>query len=160
MEASQIPPINSNRILEAVAETAGDKSFVWTPSNILLSISVFILAGFAEIGGGYMVWAAIRGRSVPSNDSDKNSSSTVLQRSPWWFALIGSLILVAYGFIPCLQPTDSFGRIYAVYGGFFILLSFAFGWVLDGDKPDLGDIVGTVITMAGVCIIMFWPRNN
>jgi len=125
--------------------------FAWSPTTIFQAIAVFILAGFAEIGGGYMVWAAIRGRS------DKNTGITT--KEPWWFALVGSLILVAYGFIPCLQPTDSFGRIYAVYGGFFILLSFAFGWVLDGDKPDLGDIIGTVITMVGVCIIMFWPRG-
>ena len=34
---------------------------------------------------------------------------------------------MAYGFIPCLQPMSDFGRIYAVYGGFFIVLSFVWG---------------------------------
>lgn len=62
------------------------------------------------------------------------------------------------GFIPCLQPTDSFGRIYAAYGGFFIVLSFLFGWALDGDKPDLGDVIGGTIALAGVFVVMFWPR--
>ena len=62
------------------------------------------------------------------------------------------------GFIPCLQPTDSFGRIYAAYGGFFIVLSFLFGWALDGDKPDLGDVIGGSIALAGVFVVMFWPR--
>ncbi len=33
-----------------------------------------------------------------------------------------------YGFIPTLQPTSNFGRLYAVYGGFFIVLSYAWGW--------------------------------
>ncbi len=92
-----------------------------------------------------MVWSAIRG-------SDSG-------RKPYYYAIIGSLVLVAYGFIPCLQPTDSFGRIYAIYGGFFIVMSFMFGWWLDSDKPDLGDIVGGTIAMVGVFVIMLWPRN-
>ena len=33
-----------------------------------------------------------------------------------------------YGFIPTLQPTSDFGRLYAIYGGFFIVLSYAWGW--------------------------------
>jgi small multidrug resistance family-3 protein len=92
------------------------------------------------------VWVAIRGQGGKDH------------RKPWWYAVLGSLLLVAYGFIPCLQPTDSFGRIYAVYGGFFIVLSFLFGWALDGDKPDLGDAIGGAVALAGVCLIMFWPR--
>mmetsp|Transcript_7487 Transcript_7487/g.8559 ORF Transcript_7487/g.8559 Transcript_7487/m.8559 type:complete len:92 (-) Transcript_7487:769-1044(-) len=91
-----------------------------------------------------MVWSSIRG-------SNKN-------KKPIWFAVIGSFILVLYGFIPCLQPSDSFGRIYAIYGGFFIVLSFLFGWWLDNDKPDIGDIVGGSAALVGVLIIMLWPR--
>mmetsp|Transcript_23461 Transcript_23461/g.36073 ORF Transcript_23461/g.36073 Transcript_23461/m.36073 type:complete len:135 (-) Transcript_23461:94-498(-) len=116
----------------------------WTALTILQAVFVFCLAGVAEILGGWFVWMAIRG-----NDSGKK---------PWWFAIVGSLTLIAYGFIPCLQPTDSFGRIYAAYGGFFIVLSFLFGWVLDGDRPDIGDVVGGIVALAGVQMIMFWPR--
>ena len=36
-------------------------------------------------------------------------------------------MLVVYGFIPTLQPIDDFGRLYAVYGGFFIVLSYVWG---------------------------------
>lgn len=58
---------------------------------------------------------------------------------PWWWAFpCGAAVLVAYGFIPTAQPTADFGRIYAVYGGFFILLSYAWGWAIDGVRPDLG----------------------
>lgn len=121
-----------------------DENFEWTAATILQAVAVFILAGLFEIVGGWMVWIAIRGNS----DGKKS----------WWYALLGSLILVAYGFIPTLQPTDSFGRVYAVYGGFFIVLSFLFGWWLDGDKPDLGDAVGGAIALAGVLVILFWPR--
>lgn len=122
-------------------------TFHWTAQTVLQSIGVFCLAGVAEIVGGWMVWVAVRGHGDNGN------------KKPWWYALIGGLILVCYGFIPCLQPIDSFGRIYAAYGGFFIVLSFLFGWALDGDKPDLGDVVGGSIALGGVCVVMFWPRD-
>mmetsp|Transcript_20736 Transcript_20736/g.30691 ORF Transcript_20736/g.30691 Transcript_20736/m.30691 type:complete len:138 (+) Transcript_20736:167-580(+) len=121
-----------------------DESFHWSAATIIQSIAVFLFAGVAEIVGGWLVWVAIRGNHAG--------------KKPWWFALIGSMVLILYGFVPCLQPTDSFGRIYAVYGGFFIVLSFLFGWVLDGDKPDVGDVVGGSISLIGVLLIYFWPR--
>jgi small multidrug resistance family-3 protein len=126
-------------------EPPSSKGFDWTPSTIAISLSLFVVAGLAEVGGGYLVWWSIRG-----------STKDTLQKIG--LAILGSLILVAYGFIPCLQPTDNFGRIYAVYGGFFILLSLGFGWVVDGNRPDFGDILGTCITMVGVCLMIFWRR--
>ena len=70
----------------------------------------------------------------------------------------------AYGFIPCLQPsaaTDGFARIYAAYGGFFIVMSFLIGWALEGEsaKPDVGDLVGGLISVVGALVIVFWPRR-
>jgi small multidrug resistance family-3 protein len=119
--------------------------FSWTAITVLQSVALFCVAGFAEVVGGWLVWVAFRG----TNGKDR----------PWWFALLGSMLLVAYGFIPLLQPTDNFGRIYAAYGGFFIMLSFLFGWALDGTRPDIGDIVGGLIALVGVCLVMFWPRG-
>eukprot|EP00955_Chlamydomonas_euryale_P081436 363578-Chlamydomonas_euryale.AAC.1 len=38
----------------------------------------------------------------------------------------GCAALAAYGFIPTLQPEGaSFARVYAVYGGVFIIMSYA-----------------------------------
>jgi small multidrug resistance family-3 protein len=121
-------------------DKTGMDSFQWTAVTIVQAIALFLVAGVAEIGGGWLVWKSIR--------DDR----------PWWWAVIGSIVLVVYGFLPTLQPTDEFGRIYAVYGGFFIVLSFLAGWALDGDKPDRGDIVGGCIAMVGVLLILFWPR--
>lgn len=136
---------SSNNIGEE-ASFDNDDDFTWTAVAALQSVALFCVAGFAEVVGGWLVWTAIRG---------SNGGST---KRPWWFALLGSMLLVAYGFIPLLQPTDNFGRIYAAYGGFFIILSFLFGWALDGDRPDLGDLVGSLIALVGVCLVMFWPR--
>ena len=85
------------------------------------------------------------------------------------FQVISQLIFAlpsfsAYGFIPCLQPsaaTDGFARIYAAYGGFFIVMSFLIGWALEGEsaKPDIGDLVGGLISVVGALVIVFWPRR-
>ncbi len=99
----------------------------------------FIIAGIFEIGGGYLVWLWLReGRSI-------------------WYALMGALVLFAYAVIPTLQPAH-FGRVYAAYGGVFIVLSILWGWRIDGVTPDKFDVIGGVIALVGVSVIMFWPR--
>lgn len=108
------------------------EDFHWNAAKVILSIFLFLLAGLAEIGGGWLVWQAVR---VQRQD----------QQRAWWsdlraisYAGIGGCTLVAYGFIPTAQPPPTFGRLYAVYGGFFIVLSFLWGWAVDKERPDAG----------------------
>ena len=115
-------------------------SFVWTPQTITLSIILFVAAGLLEVGGGWLVWQTVR--------ENKN----------WIYAGTGIIALIGYGFVPCLQPTSDFGRVYAVYGGFFIVLAFAWARQFDGYFPDLGDLIGAGIALSGVLVIMLWPR--
>ena len=115
-------------------------SFVWTPQTITLSVILFVAAGLLEVGGGWLVWQTVR--------EDKN----------WIYAAAGVVALIGYGFVPCLQPTSDFGRVYAVYGGFFIVLAFAWARQFDGYLPDLGDLIGAGIALSGVLVIMLWPR--
>jgi small multidrug resistance family-3 protein len=106
------------------------------------SIGLFVLAGVCEIGGGYLVWQWLReGRS-------------------FIVGLIGGAVLVLYGIIPTLQPaTFNFGRVYAAYGGVFIVLSLLWGWRIDGKAPDTFDVIGAIICLVGVTVIMYWPRS-
>jgi small multidrug resistance family-3 protein len=107
---------------------------------VLRSIVLFIVAGLCEIAGGYMIWIWLReGRGVE-------------------YAVLGAILLVLYGLIPTLQNAD-FGRVYAAYGGVFIVLSLIWGWQIDKVAPDRFDIVGGVIALVGVAIIMYWPRT-
>ena len=115
-------------------------SFAWTPLTITYSIILFVAAGLLEVGGGWLVWQTVR--------EDKN----------WIYAASGVVALIGYGFVPCLQPTSDFGRVYAVYGGFFIVLAFAWAKQFDGYLPDLGDLIGAAIALSGVLVIMLWPR--
>src|SRR5438094_918602 len=76
------------------------------------SVFLFILAALCEIGGGYLVWLCIReGKSI-------------------WLALAGALVLVLYGLVPTMQPAN-FGRVYAAYGGMFVVISLLWGWRVD-----------------------------
>ena len=104
------------------------------------SLFYFVLAGLCEIGGGYLVWLWLReGKSVA-------------------VGLLGGAVLFLYGVIPTLQPAH-FGRVYAAYGGIFIVLSILWGWKIDKIAPDRFDLIGGLISLTGVFVIMYWPRG-
>jgi small multidrug resistance family-3 protein len=108
---------------------------------IFKSISLFILAGLCEIGGGYLIWLTLRGEK------------------PWWVGVLGGITLVGYGVVATWQPAN-FGRVYAAYGGIFIIMAIIWGWKVDGIVPDKYDLIGGVIALIGMLIIMYAPRNN
>ena len=105
------------------------------------SILYFILAGLFEIGGGYLIWLWLR------------------EGKPISYAVTGGIILFLYGVIPTLQPSN-FGRVYAAYGGVFIVLSIIWGWQIDKVIPDRFDLIGGMVALIGVYIIMYWPRSQ
>jgi len=107
---------------------------------VLKSISIFILAGFCEIGGGYLVWLCLK--------EDK----------PIWVGALGCLILALYGVVATLQ-TSNFARVYATYGGFFIVMSLLWAYKFDHYSPDKYDIIGALVALLGVAIIYYAPRQ-
>ena len=108
--------------------------------EVMRSIFLFLLAGLAEIGGGWLIWQWLReGRGI-------------------LLGVMGGLVLNAYGVIPTWQTEAAFGRVYAAYGGVFIVLSILWGWKIDGWQPDRYDLLGAGIALIGVAIIM-WGRN-
>ena len=107
---------------------------------ILYATLLFVLAGFAEIGGGWMVWQWLRlGR-------------------PWLWGLAGGLLLVLYGVIPTWQTETNFGRIYAAFGGVFVVLSLLWGWQIDGWQPVRYDLLGALVVLVGIAIMLWSPR--
>ncbi len=108
---------------------------------IFKSISIFILAGLCEIGGGYLVWLTLR------------------EEKPWWVGVLGGIILIGYGVVASWQPAN-FGRVYAAYGGVFIVMAIIWGWKVDGIVPDRYDLIGGAIALIGMLIIMYAPRSS
>jgi small multidrug resistance family-3 protein len=105
----------------------------------IYSLGLFLLAALAEIGGGYLVWLWIR------------------QKKKIIFGIVGGIVLFTYGIIPTLQPAG-FGRVYAAYGGFFIISSILWGIVIDKKKPDRYEISGAIVAVIGASIIFYAPR--
>ncbi|MGH9975654.1 MAG: YnfA family protein [Nitrososphaeraceae archaeon] len=109
--------------------------------KVVYSIFFFLLAGLCEIGGGYLVWLWLR--------ADMS----------WMLGALGGFILFLYGIIPTFQPTY-FHRIYATYGGIFIVMALFWGFFFEGDVPDIFDIVGALVAITGITIIFYAPRKG
>jgi small multidrug resistance family-3 protein len=111
-----------------------------TKETIIRSVVFFVLAGLCEIGGGYLVWIALK------------------NKQPLWVGIFGAILLAVYGAVATFQPS-SFGRTYAAYGGIFVIMAILWGWKIDKIKPDLYDIVGAAIILIGTIVIFYAPRK-
>ena len=107
----------------------------------MLTLLLFFLAGVCEIGGGYLVWLWLR------------------DDMGWYLGLLGGFILFLYAIIPTFQPSH-FHRIYAAYGGIFIIMSVLWGWIIGGIAPDFYDFFGAGVAIIGVAIIYYMPRKD
>jgi small multidrug resistance family-3 protein len=65
--------------------------------------------------------------------------------------------VISIRIIPTLQLSH-FGRIYAAYGGIFIISSIVWGIIADKKKPDRFEIMGSLVAVSGAIIIFYIPR--
>lgn len=110
--------------------------------TVAKSITLFLLAAVAEIGGAWLIWQGVREH-----------------RGVAWIGC-GIVALAAYGFVATLQPDAHFGRILAAYGGVFVAGSLVWGMALDGFRPDRWDLTGAGVCLVGVALIMYSPRAS
>lgn len=108
--------------------------------DVVRSLSLFLLAGLCEIGGGYLIWVSLR------------------DGKPAWLGVAGGVAPALYGVVAAFQPAN-FGRVYAAYGGVFIAMALAWGWLVDDVRPDRFDLLGPGLALAGVLVIMYAPRT-
>lgn len=106
---------------------------------IITTLALFFAAAIFEIGGGYLVWRWLR------------------EKKGVLFGLLGGVILFIYGVIPTLQPAH-FSRVYAAYGGIFIVSSILWGAIVDKKQPDKYEVIGALIALIGVVVIFYIPR--
>ena len=105
------------------------------PSFILYSA-----AAIAEIGGCFAFWAWLR-----------------LDRSVYW-VLPGLVSLTVFALLLTRIESLFAGRAFAAYGGVYIAASVLWLWVVEGQRPDRWDVVGSVICLIGAAIILLGPR--
>jgi small multidrug resistance family-3 protein len=85
--------------------------------SVARSLVLFAVAALAEIGGAWLIWQGVRE-----------------QRGPAWIGA-GLVALGLYGFAATLQPSASFGRVLAAYGGVFVAGSLPGAWSPTGSGP-------------------------
>jgi small multidrug resistance family-3 protein len=108
--------------------------------SFLFIIGLFLLAALLEIGGGYLIWLWLR------------------EGGYLYLGLLGAVALALYGVVATFQPFQ-FGRVYAAYGGGFIVMAVFWGWIVDQKTPDVYDWIGAGVCVLGVSIILFAPRG-
>ncbi|MEE8296034.1 MAG: YnfA family protein [Sphingomonadales bacterium] len=105
------------------------------PSFILYSA-----AAIAEIGGCFAFWAWLR-----------------LGRSVYWI-FPGLVSLTVFALLLTRVESLFAGRTFAAYGGVYIAASVLWLWVVEGQRPDRWDVLGSVICLIGAAIILLGPR--
>lgn len=122
------------RKLESIISSNNYLIFVFS------TFGLFVLASLLEIGGGYLIWKWLR------------------QKKKLGFGLIGGIVLFIYGVVPTLQPSN-FGRVYAAYGGIFVVMAIIWGLIIDKNRPDRFEIVGGAVVLLGALVIFYAPRQ-
>ena len=107
--------------------------------EVATTLGIFFLAAVLEIGGGYLVWKWLR-----------DHKGKIL-------GFVGAIVLFTYGVVMTLQP-ENFGKVYATYGGIFVVASIIWGYWIDKKKPDRFEIIGSVVVLIGVAIMFYLPR--
>jgi len=107
--------------------------------EVTATLGIFFFAALLEIGGGYLVWKWLKDHKTKI------------------FGLVGALILFSYGIVMTLQP-ENFGKVYATYGGIFVVASIIWGYWVDKKKPDRFEIIGSAVVLIGVAVMFYFPR--
>ena len=101
---------------------------------------LFILTALAEIIGCFLPYLWLR------------------QERSVWLLVPAVVSLALFVWLLTLHPAAS-GRIYAAYGGVYIVASLAWMWTIEKTRPDNWDAVGAVLSIAGAAVILLAPRS-
>jgi len=103
------------------------------------TVGLFFVTAIFEILGCYLPYLWLK--------EDKSA----------WLLLPAAVCLALFAWLLSLHPTAA-GRVYAAYGGVYILVAILWLWLVDGIRPTMWDLVGVSVALLGMAIIMFAPR--
>ncbi|MDP2247293.1 MAG: YnfA family protein [Nitrosomonadales bacterium] len=107
---------------------------------MLKTFGLFLLTAVAEIVGCYLPYLVLK------------------QGKTAWLFIPAALALAMFAWLLTLHPTAS-GRVYAAYGGVYVMVAIFWLWGVDGIRPTTWDIVGSLVAVSGMAIIMMGARN-
>ena len=101
----------------------------------------YVLAAFGEIAGCFAFWAWLR-----------------LGKSPLW-TIPGTISLMLFASTLTRADAPAAGRVYAAYGGIYIVSAVLWQWFAEGLRPDRWDAIGATVCLIGTATILFGPRH-
>ena len=107
---------------------------------LLPIVLLFAVTAVAEIVGCYLPWLVTK------------------QGKPLWLLLPAAVSLAAFAWLLTLHPTAA-GGTYAAYGGVYIAVAIGWLWGVEGIRPSLWDVIGSLVALTGMAIIMLAPRH-
>ena len=107
----------------------------------LKTLFLFLITAIAEIVGCYLPYLWLK--------QDKSA----------WLLIPAAFSLTLFAWLLSLHPVAA-GRVYAAYGGVYIVVAVLWLWLVDGVKPTTWDVVGALVALLGMAIIMFAPKNT
>ncbi|DAB29982.1 MAG TPA: hypothetical protein CFH84_06530 [Sulfurimonas sp. UBA12504] len=104
---------------------------------MLQNLGIFFLAAFFEIFGCYTFWLYFR-----------------LEKSPLWL-VAGLVSLILFAYVLTKIDVENAGRVYAIYGGIYILASLL--WLVGVEKESFNrwDIIGSALAMFGAFLVFY-----
>lgn len=97
---------------------------------------LFLATALAEIVGCYLPYLWLR------------------QGGPVWLLAPAAVSLALFAWLLSLHPTAA-GRVYAAYGGVYVVVSILWLWGVDRVRPTPWDIAGALIVLIGVSVIVY-----
>jgi small multidrug resistance family-3 protein len=107
----------------------------------LKTFALFIATAFAEIVGCYLPYLWLK------------------RGEPVWVLIPAAASLAFFVWLLTLHPHAA-GRVYAAYGGVYVAIALVWLWVVDGIVPTRWDLLGVAVSLLGMGIIMFAPRDE
>ncbi|WP_307743211.1 YnfA family protein [uncultured Pantoea sp.] len=102
---------------------------------------LFFITALAEITGCFLPWLWLK------------------KGGPVWLLLPAAASLALFVWLLTLHPAAS-GRVYAAYGGVYVLTALLWLRVVDGVKLSVWDWSGALIALSGMLIIVLgWGRG-
>ncbi|MCV9937958.1 YnfA family protein [Boseaceae bacterium BT-24-1] len=106
----------------------------------MATIAIYAGAALAEIAGCFAFWAWLK-----------------LGKPVWWL-LPGLISLVAFAWLLTLVESPAAGRVFAAYGGIYIVASLAWMALVEKVSPDRYDLTGAALCLTGAAVIVAAPR--
>jgi small multidrug resistance family-3 protein len=106
----------------------------------LMTWLTYLTAAFFEIAGCFAFWSFLR--------NDKHIA---------WL-IPGLACLIAFAALLTRIETDAAGRAFAAYGGIYIAASLIWLWLVEEMRPDVYDLMGAGLSIAGALVIVLAPR--